>query len=120
MYINKQPGIALIISNRDFTNPREFPVRTGTEVDAENLRQLFTQLGYEVVARVNLTATVWHKCVSPEKTMSCRKFATKRTRSQHVLMANKIQPLLYCSRMGKTERWVVVNSFIFTTSDLRH
>jgi hypothetical protein len=45
----------LIINNIDFGNGN---IRHGTEVDAQNLKSLFTRLGYKVFEKTNLSANV--------------------------------------------------------------
>ena len=47
-------GHALIISNQEFDDPQMFPFRKGAQVDADNMEQLFTQLGFVVVPHKNL------------------------------------------------------------------
>ena len=48
-------GLCLIINNRKF---KTLPARTGTDCDAENLRQLFTELGYRVTVKSDRSAAV--------------------------------------------------------------
>ncbi|KAM4637109.1 caspase-2 isoform 2-T2 [Discoglossus pictus] len=48
-------GLALIISNVQFSTP-ELDFRSGGDVDTASLNHLFTQLGYDVIVRNNLTA----------------------------------------------------------------
>ena len=47
-------GYALIINNQDFTDPDTYPRRNGAEADTKNLKQLFTQLGFDVCSYENL------------------------------------------------------------------
>jgi len=53
---SRYKGIALIIVNQDFTDPR-FSKRRGAEDDFRNLKTCFHQLGYHVLAYFNKTAT---------------------------------------------------------------
>jgi hypothetical protein len=57
MYHNfSQPkGLCLLFNNRDFVT---MPHRAGTDVDAANMVRLFTQLGYNVKRKDNLSADV--------------------------------------------------------------
>ncbi|XP_067936783.1 caspase-3-like [Watersipora subatra] len=48
-------GRALIINNKTFSDPK-FKPRHGSEVDVQNLRDLFTGLGFESIVKVDLTA----------------------------------------------------------------
>ncbi|XP_074655981.1 caspase-1-B-like isoform X1 [Tubulanus polymorphus] len=53
-YMNHEHrGLALIISNKEFDNGE---TRIGTEFDVESLREVFSDLGFEVVVHENLTA----------------------------------------------------------------
>ena len=47
-------GKALIINNQTFRDPDVYAFRLGARVDTENLDQLFTQLGFEVIKYENL------------------------------------------------------------------
>merc|ERR1712179_19268 len=47
-------GLAVIINNDEFTDP-DYNPRQGSQVDVQNLRDLFTQLGFTVVVHRNLT-----------------------------------------------------------------
>ncbi|CDW54263.1 Peptidase C14 and CARD and GSH synthase and GSH s ynth ATP domain containing protein [Trichuris trichiura] len=49
---SRPKGLALIINNHRF---RGMPVRSGTDIDCGNLQRLFTQLGYVVKAKRDLT-----------------------------------------------------------------
>ncbi|KHJ44483.1 glutathione synthase [Trichuris suis] len=49
---SRPKGLALIINNHRF---RGMPVRSGTDIDCCNLQRLFTQLGYVVKAKRDLT-----------------------------------------------------------------
>ncbi|KAJ8917870.1 hypothetical protein NQ315_010783 [Exocentrus adspersus] len=54
---SKNRGRVLIINNYKFENDRRHPYRSGAEVDSENLRELFRQLGgWEVHHHENLTS----------------------------------------------------------------
>ena len=48
-------GLALIVNNEEFSFKDEFPTRTGSQVDVANLRDLFQQLGFDVVVLQNST-----------------------------------------------------------------
>ena len=41
-------GLCLIINMETFDNPRKYEERTGSSVDAGNLKDLATELGFEV------------------------------------------------------------------------
>ena len=47
-------GKALIINNQKFSDPDVYPFRLGANVDTDNLQQLFTQLGFQVIKYANL------------------------------------------------------------------
>ena len=52
-------GYVLIINNKVFYNdPRSSNTRHGTDNDVERLKQVFGKLGYEVVEKRDLTASV--------------------------------------------------------------
>jgi len=51
---SKPRGYALIINNQDFDIPETYPFRKGAHVDSENLDNLFSQLGFEVLRYKNL------------------------------------------------------------------
>ncbi len=52
-------GRALIINNKTFLNPDEFETRDGSEVDVENLEQLFHLLGFMVHLRTYILPSVY-------------------------------------------------------------
>jgi hypothetical protein len=43
-----RPGVVIIFNNIEFTNPKEYPVRNGSEQDVLNLCTLFRSLNYSV------------------------------------------------------------------------
>jgi hypothetical protein len=49
-------GLFYIINNKDFEARTGMSTRTGTDVDASNLKALFTTIGYNVTLKNNLTA----------------------------------------------------------------
>ncbi|KAE9554470.1 hypothetical protein FO519_002344 [Halicephalobus sp. NKZ332] len=49
-------GFALIINNKMFSDPSQFPERHGTDVDEKNLTDLLKKLGYRVESYKNLAA----------------------------------------------------------------
>ena len=51
---SKPRGKALIINNQEFTMPDMFPFREGADVDADNLENLFSQLGFSVSKHSNM------------------------------------------------------------------
>ena len=51
---SKPRGKAIIINNQKFDDPETYPFRLGAKVDSENLEQLFSQLGFEVIKFENL------------------------------------------------------------------
>jgi len=52
----KLHGLVYIINNKEFTPQSKQKARTGTDVDASNLKALFTQIGYKVTMKQNMTA----------------------------------------------------------------
>jgi len=50
-------GFCLIINNQRFANPKKFRFRRGSRADAYRLKEVFTQLGFLVHYRPNLTVT---------------------------------------------------------------
>jgi len=54
---SKPRGKALIINNQEFTMPDMFPFREGADVDADNLENLFSQLGFSVSKHSNMKRT---------------------------------------------------------------
>ena len=51
--VMNKSGVAFIVSN-DYDCAPKFDILKGTHKDAERMAKVFTQLGYEVVARKNL------------------------------------------------------------------
>ena len=54
---SKPRGKALIINSQEFTMPDMFPFREGADVDADNLENLFSQLGFSVSKHSNMKRT---------------------------------------------------------------
>ena len=52
----KLHGLFYIINNKEFTAESKQKTRTGTDVDASNLKALFTKIGYKVTMKQNLEA----------------------------------------------------------------
>jgi len=73
---SKPRGLALIINNDHFDND-VLSTRTGSQVDSNNLDELFLQLGFEVTLRRNLSYT--------DMIMEIQKFSA-RTDHEHVDM----------------------------------
>ena len=61
--VMNKPGVAFVVSN-DYNNTAKLKTLDGTHKDAEKMIGVFTQLGYEVVARKNLTLGELIKFVS--------------------------------------------------------
>ena len=56
---NRIRGKVFIINNETFEKKAKLSVREGSDVDAENLESLFTQLQFEVVIAKNQTRQVY-------------------------------------------------------------